>query len=113
MRLCSPLTTLGSKRICQYLTLPENNARFTPRSRAASTLARICQVQYSSCPMESHPLWRSRSQISECVSMFVLYVTSYPSCSSHRTMLYSQPEADDASVGGTALLVTKSPAPLP
>src|SRR5678810_1176864 len=87
MRLCSPLTTLGSKRICQYLTLPENNARFTPRSRAASTLARICQVQYSSCPMESHPLWRSRSQISECVSMFVLYVTSvsYTHLRAHET----------------------------
>src|SRR5690242_14216474 len=43
-------STLGSHRVFQNTSLPEKKARFTPASRAASTLARWLGDQYSSWP---------------------------------------------------------------
>ncbi len=48
---------LGSVRVFQNTSLPLKNARFTPWSRAASTLARCEPVQYSSCPDDMKILW--------------------------------------------------------
>src|SRR5262245_20571701 len=39
---------VGSQRVFQNISLPVKNARFTPASRAASTLARWPEDQYSS-----------------------------------------------------------------
>ena len=47
---------LGSDRVFQNTSLPLKNARFTPLSRAASTLARCCPDQYSSCPTDRNDL---------------------------------------------------------
>ena len=43
---------LGSQRVFQKIWLPLKNARFTPASRAASTLARWFADQYSSWPTD-------------------------------------------------------------
>jgi hypothetical protein len=48
---------LGSHRVFQYTSFPLKNARCTPASRAASTLARCAPDQYSSCPTETNTLW--------------------------------------------------------
>ena len=48
---------LGSVRVFQNTSLPLKNARLTPLSRAASTLARCVPDQYSSCPIDMKILW--------------------------------------------------------
>ena len=48
---------LGSQRVFQKISLPVKNARFTPASRAASTLLRWPADQYSSWPLEMKSLW--------------------------------------------------------
>ncbi len=53
---------LFSQRVFQKTSLPEKNARFTPASRAASTFARCCDDQYSSCPTERKTLWLSSNE---------------------------------------------------
>jgi hypothetical protein len=51
---------LGSQRVFQKTSLPLKKARWTPLSRAASTLARWAADQYSSWPMDRKALcWRS------------------------------------------------------
>ena len=52
---------LGSQRVFQKTSPPEKKARFTPASRAASTLARWCFDQYSSCPLDRYTLCSSIS----------------------------------------------------
>ena len=47
---------LGSQRVFQKTSLPLKNARLTPASRAASTLARWPPDQYSSCPTDRNAL---------------------------------------------------------
>ena len=47
---------LGSQRVFQKISLPLKNARFTPASRAASTLARWFADQYSSWPTDMNTL---------------------------------------------------------
>ena len=48
---------LVSQRVFQNDSLPLKNARLTPASRAASTLARCAPDQYSSCPTDRKTLW--------------------------------------------------------
>ena len=48
---------LGSERVFQNTSFPLKNARFTPASRAASTLARCGPDQYSSWPTDRNILW--------------------------------------------------------
>src|SRR5664279_162242 len=67
-------SVLFSQRVFQNTSLPLKNARFTPASRAASTLARCLPDQYSSWPTDRNALWlRSscppgRSGVSKSVS---------------------------------------------
>src|SRR5689334_25371248 len=51
-----PSAVLFSQRVFQNTSLPLKNARFTPASRAASTPARSCPDQYSSCPLDTTSL---------------------------------------------------------
>ena len=52
---------LFSQRVFQKTSLPLKNARLTPASRAASTLARWSPDQYSSWPTDRKALWSSSS----------------------------------------------------
>ena len=69
---------LAWKRVFQNTSLPLKNARLTPASRAASTLARCVPDQYSSWPTDRNTLWlRSRAPPAEVpVSTPLEYVTS-------------------------------------
>src|SRR5467141_3906030 len=82
---------LGSKRTCQFASFDPKNPRLIPEFRAASQLSRISQLQYSSCPTSSTALWLRKVLANEWVSVSVAYVTSYPSRSRKRNMLFSQP----------------------
>lgn len=59
---------LGSQRVFQKTSLPEKKARWTPASRAASTLARCSPDQYSSCPTERNTWCSSSSPPRRAVS---------------------------------------------
>ena len=60
MRLAVALPSmLGSKRVCQKISLPLMKARLTPAFAAAWTFATWLSVQYSSCPASMKILWLS------------------------------------------------------
>ncbi len=67
---------LGSHRVFQNTSFAEKKARFTPASRAASTLARCADDQYSSWPDETNSLWISSSWGRRSLSTSVVYETS-------------------------------------
>ena len=59
---------LASQRVFQNTSLPLKKARFTPASRAASTLARWAPDQYSSWPTDMKTLWLRISGAERSVS---------------------------------------------